>query len=42
MTIYELRDLIDQTGDIDNIPLRCATYSGSARRRRPRRPPSTT
>ena len=27
MTIYELRDLIDQTGDIDNIPLRCATYS---------------
>ena len=27
MTIYELRDLIDQTGDIDNIPLRCAAYS---------------
>ena len=27
MTIYELRDLIDQAGDIDNIPLRCATYS---------------
>ena len=27
MTIYELRDLIEQTGDLDNIPLRCATYS---------------
>ena len=27
MNIYELRDLIEQVGNIDSIPLRCATYS---------------
>lgn len=27
MTIYELQDLIEQVGDIEHIPLRCATYS---------------